>query len=125
MHTFYSSCLSKMSQAAAFRASFKDQVLANVVSRENNVKSVVAKVRLGEADAGVVYATDITPEAAQDLTTLDVPDKFNVIATYWIAPMEDAVEPKLASQFVDWVLSSKGQQVLTSYGFIPAASAQP
>ena len=117
--------LGKMSQAAAFRATFKDQVLANIVSRENNVKSVVAKVRLGEADAGVVYATDITPGAAQELTTLDVPDQFNVIATYWIAPLKDAVEPKLASQFVDWVLSSKGQQVLTSYGFIPAASAEP
>jgi len=117
--------LGKMSQDATFGATFKDKVVANVVSRENNVKSVVAKVRLGEADAGVVYATDITPDAAKELTTLEVPDRFNVIAVYPIAPLKNAVEPKLASQFVDWVLSPKGQQVFTKYGFIPAASAKP
>jgi molybdate transport system substrate-binding protein len=112
--------LTKMSQDATFGATFKDKVVANVVSREDNVKSVVAKVQLGEADAGVVYTTDITPNAAKDLTTLDVPDKFNVIATYPIAPLKDAPEPKLAGQFVDWVLSLQGQQVLMQYGFIPA-----
>jgi molybdate transport system substrate-binding protein len=111
--------LTKMSQDAAFGATFKDKVVANVVSREDNVKSVVAKVQLGEADAGVVYTTDITPSAAKDLTTLEIPDKFNVIATYPIAPLKDTPEPKLASQLVEWVLSSKGQQVLTQYGFIP------
>jgi molybdate transport system substrate-binding protein len=111
--------LAKMSQDATFGATFKDKVTANVVSREDNVKSVVAKVQLGEADAGVVYTTDITPSAAKDLTTLEIPDKFNVIATYPIAPLKDAPEPELASQFVEWVLSSKGQQVLTQYGFIP------
>ncbi len=117
--------LTKMSQDATFGASFKDKVAANVVSREDNVKSVVAKVRLGEADAGVVYTTDITPDAAKELATLDVPDKFNVIATYPIAPLKDAAEPKLAGQFVDWVLSSKGQQVLATYGFIPVTPAKP
>jgi len=111
--------LTEMSQEATFGATFKDKVVANVVSREDNVKSVVAKVQLGEADAGVVYTTDITPIAAKDLTTLDIPDKFNVIATYPIAPLKDAPEPKLASQFVEWVLSPKGLQVLTKYGFIP------
>ena len=117
--------LGKMSKDASFGATFKDKVVANVVSREDNVKSVVAKVRLGEADAGVVFTTDITPDAAKELTTLDVPDRFNVIAVYPIAPLKNAVEPKLASQFVDWVLSSKGQQVFAKYGFIPAASAKP
>lgn len=111
--------LAKMSKDAAYGATFQDQVVANVVSREDNVKSVVAKVQLGEADAGIVYTTDVTASAAKDLTTLDIPDKFNVIATYPIAPLKDAPEPKLASQFVDWVLSAQGQQVLIQYGFIP------
>ncbi len=111
--------LAKMSQDAALGAEFKDKVVANVVSREDNVKSVVAKVQLGEADAGVVYTTDITPGAAKNLTVLDVPDKFNVIATYPIAPLRDAPNPELADQFVAWVLSSKGQQVLAQYGFTP------
>ncbi len=117
--------LTKMSQDATFSATFKDKVAANVVSREDNVKSVVAKVQLGEADAGVVYTTDITPRAAKDLTTLDVPDKFNVVAAYPIAPLKNAAAPRLASQFVDWVLSSKGQQVLASYGFIPVTATRP
>ena len=117
--------LGKLSQDASFGPTFQDAVLANVVSRENNVKSVVAKVRLGEADAGVVYTTDITPDAARELTTLNVPDKFNVIATYSIAPLKNAAEPKLASQFIGWVLSPKGQQVFAHYGFIPVASAEP
>jgi molybdate transport system substrate-binding protein len=112
--------LAKMSQDAAYGATFKDKVMANVVSREDNVKAVVAKVQLGEADAGVVYTTDVTPSATKDLTTLDIPDQFNVIATYPIAPLKNAPEPILASQFVEWVLSSKGQQVLAQYGFIPA-----
>jgi molybdate transport system substrate-binding protein len=117
--------LTKMGQDAFFGATFKDKVVANVVSREDNVKSVIAKVRLGEADAGIVYTTDITPDAAKDLTTLDVPDRFNVIAAYPIAPLKDAPEPKLASQFVEWVLSPKGQTVLTQYGFNPVMSAWP
>lgn len=112
--------LAKMSQDAAYGATFKDKVAANVVSREDNVKAVVSKVQLGEADAGIVYTTDVTPGAAKDLTTLEIPDKFNVIATYPIAPLKNASEPKLASQFVEWVLSFRGQQVLAQYGFIPA-----
>ena len=112
--------LAKMSQDTAYGATFKDKVMANVVSREDNVKAVVAKVQLGEADAGVVYTTDVTPSAAKDLTTLDIPDQFNVVATYPIALLKNAPEPELASQFVEWVLSSKGQQVLAQYGFIPA-----
>ena len=111
--------LAKMSQDATYGATFKDKVVANVVSREDNVKAVVAKVQLGEADAGLVYTTDVTPSAAQDLTTLGIPDQFNVIAAYPIAPLKNSPEPKLASQFVEWVLSPKGQQVLTQYGFIP------
>jgi molybdate transport system substrate-binding protein len=112
--------LAKMSQDAAYGATFKDKVVANVVSREDNVKAVVAKVQLGEADAGIVYTTDVTPGAAKDLTTLDIPDPFNVIAAYPIAPLKNALEPQLASQFIEWVLSSKGQQVLAQYGFISA-----
>jgi molybdate transport system substrate-binding protein len=110
--------LSKMSADPAFGQDFRANVLRNVVSYENDVKAVVSKVSLGEADAGVVYSTDVTAAVAPKLGTLEIPDEFNQLATYPIAALVAAPEPDLAAQFVDLVLSDAGQQVLQSYGFI-------
>jgi molybdate transport system substrate-binding protein len=110
--------LGKMSQDPAYGADFPDKVQANVVSRENDVKAVVAKVRLGEADAGIVYSTDVTPAAAQDVTPLAIPDPFNQLATYPIAALAKAPQPDLAQQFIELILSDAGQGVLARYGFI-------
>ena len=112
--------LDKMGQDPTYGAGFADKVQANVVSRENDVKAVVSKVRLGEADAGVVYSTDVTPAAAQDVTPLAIPDQFNQLATYPIAALAKAPQPELAQQFVDLVLSDAGQELLAGYGFIVA-----
>ncbi len=113
--------LERASAAPAFGADFEQRALANVVSEEENVKQVVAKVRLGEADAGICYVSDVTPEAAPDLTTIDIPDELNQIATYPIAVLKDAGDPALAEAFVDYVLSAEGQAVLQGQGFIPVA----
>ncbi len=96
---------------------YLESVLANVVSNEENVKQVVAKVSLGEADAGIVYATDARAEPS--LLTVPIEDPFNVIASYPVAVLAEAPEPDLAQQFVDFVLSPRGQAVLASYGFLP------
>lgn len=111
--------LGKMSADPAFGTDFQANVLKNVVSYENDVKAVVSKVSLGEADAGIVYSTDVTAAVAPVLGTLDVPNPFNQLATYPIAVLTAAPEPELAAQFVDLVLSDAGQQVMKSYGFIP------
>lgn len=113
--------LDKASADPAFGAQFKDDVLKNVVSYEENVKAVVTKVSLGEADAGIVYVTDITADAATKMGTIDIPDELNAIATYPIAPIADSKNTDLAQAFVAFVLSSEGQAVLAKYGFIPAA----
>ncbi len=110
--------LAKMSQDPAYGADFADKVQKNVVSRENDVKAVVAKVRLGEGDAGVVYSTDVTAAAAQDVTPLTIPDQFNQLATYPIAVLADAPQAELAQQFVALVLSAAGQALLARYGFV-------
>ncbi len=104
----------------AFDPQFKDNVLKNVVSYEDNVKSVFAKVSLGEADAGIVYITDITVDAADKVGKLDIPDALNTIATYPVAPTSDSKNPGLAQAFIDLILSPEGQGVLAKYGFIPA-----
>lgn len=113
--------LDKASADPAFGAQFKDDVIKNVVSYEDNVKSVLTKVLLGEADAGIVYITDVTADAAEKVTKLDIPDELNTIATYPIAPIADSKNPELAAAFVDLVLSPEGQQVMAKYGFISAA----
>ena len=108
--------LDKMS--ASFGADFKDKVLANVVSNEDNVKQVVAKVQLGEADAGIVYTSDAI--AAPDLKTIEIPSELNVIAKYPIAPLTKSAHAELAKAFTDYVLSTEGQSVLKKWGFAPA-----
>lgn len=98
-------------------ADFKDKVLANVVSNEDNVKQVVSKVQLGEADAGIAYVSDIV--ASPDLKIIEIPTELNVIAKYPIAPLVASENAKLALAFVDYVLSSEGQVVLQKWGFAP------
>lgn len=114
--------LAKMSKDPAYGPHFADQVQKNVVSLEQDVKAVVAKVRLGEADAGVVYATDASA-AGGDVTALQIPDQFNQLATYPIAALTKAPQADLAQQFIDLVLSDQGQQVLQKFGFLPPKSA--
>jgi len=101
-----------------FGAAFKDQVLANAVSYEDNVKQVVAKVQLGEADAGIVYTSDAA--AAPDLKTIEIPQDLNVIARYPIAALADSQDPELSARFVAYVLSLEAQAILRKWGFGPA-----
>jgi len=96
-------------------ADFKTQVLENVVSNENTVKQVVAKVQLGEADAGMVYASDAV--AAPELTLIEIPTQWNVLAEYPIAVLKNAPHPELAQEFADFVLSPDGQAILMKWGF--------
>lgn len=113
--------LDKAIAAPAFGASFKDDVLNNVISYEDNAKSVLAKVALGEADAGIVYSSDIYGDVAGRVGRLDIPDELNVIATYPIAPVRSSENLELAQAFVDLVLSKEGQDILAKYNFIPVA----
>lgn len=99
----------------AFGASFKDDVLGNVVSYEENVRSVLNKVALGEADAGIVYTSDLV--GVEGVAGLEIPDALNVLAEYPIAPLNDSAQADAAAAFVDLVLSDVGQGILAAYGF--------
>jgi molybdate transport system substrate-binding protein len=102
-----------------FGSSFKDKVLKNVVSYENDVKSVLTKVVLGEADAGIVYTSDISGDSASKVGQIEIPDALNVIARYPIAEIQNSSNPDLAKAFTGYVLSPEGQGILAKYGFIP------
>lgn len=108
--------LDNMSAAPEFGEDFRSNVEANFVSFEDNVRQVVSKVVLGEADAGVIYATDVTADVAFDVTLIEIPEEYNVIAEYPIAVVRDGNQ-ELAEAFIDYVLSDDGQAILQEYGF--------
>jgi len=111
--------LEKASQDSSFGSGFKDDVLKNVVSYEENVRAVLSKVILGEADAGIVYASDISRANVEEIGSLAIPDDLNVLADYYLSPITDSQTPDLAKNFITFVLSTTGQDILASYGLIP------
>lgn len=102
---------------------YREDVLANIVSEEQNVRQVAAKVALGEADAGFVYASDVTPDISDQVIAIDIPDALNTIATYPVAVTNDSAQPELAQAFIDYLLSDAGQDVLVAWNFISIRDA--
>jgi molybdate transport system substrate-binding protein len=96
----------------------KAGVTVKPVSQEDNVKAVVTKVSLGEADAGIVYVTDVTA-GGDKVEGVEIPETQNVLATYPIATVKATKAQDKAQAFMDLVLSAEGQQVLKQYGFLP------
>jgi molybdate transport system substrate-binding protein len=111
--------LEKAGRDPRFGAPFKEAVLGNVVSYEENVKGVLTKVALGEADAGIVYASDIPEGAVGKVRQIPIPRHLNVTAAYPIVVVTDSRHPELAAAFVELVLSQTGQGILAEYGFVP------
>jgi molybdate transport system substrate-binding protein len=88
-------------------------------SVEENVKSVLAKVTLGEADAGVVYVTDVRA-AGDRVAGVEIPDAQNVVADYPMAVTTSATDRAAAEAWVDFVLGPAGREVLARHGFATA-----
>jgi molybdate transport system substrate-binding protein len=99
----------------------KANVTVKPVSQESSVSGVVTKVSLGEADAGIVYVTDVKA-AGNKVSGVRIPASQNVIADYPIVKLKDAPNSSAASAFMNYVRSTAGQKVLDDYGFIPAGS---
>ena len=109
------------SREALGNANIIDEAGANVVSNEEDNASVVAKIVAGEADAAIVYESDISAAAGNDLNAVEIPENVNVIATYPIAVVTGAPNAELAAAFVAYVTGPDGQATLTRYGFDAAA----
>jgi molybdate transport system substrate-binding protein len=93
-------------------------VTVKPVSQEENVGGVVTKVSLGEADAGIVYVTDVKANGSKT-TGVPIPAAQNATTTYPIAEIKGASNATAAAAFISYVLGPDGQQVLKSFGFLP------
>ena len=105
---------------ATYGDGFVDAVAGNVVSEEEDVRDVLTRIQLGEADAGIVYVSDYVATEGGGVTLIDIPDTVNAIASYPIAAVAGG-EADLAAAFIGYVLGPDGQAVLEEYGFQPAA----
>ena len=97
----------------------KAGVTAKPKSLETDVKSVISKIELGEADAGIVYTTDVKA-AGSKVQGVVIPDQYNVVASYPVAEVKGAPNPAAATALIAFLLSASGQATLESYGFRPA-----
>jgi molybdate transport system substrate-binding protein len=88
-------------------------------SLETSVTAVISKIELGEADAGIVYTTDVTA-AGNKVQGVQIPAAQNVIATYPIVVVKGTTQSAVANAFIAYVLSPKGQSTLATFGFLPA-----
>ncbi len=94
-----------------------DAVAVKPVSEEQNVKAVITKVQSGNADAGLVYVTDVkATDGAVDGINIDGTER--AANAYPIATLKGSHNPAVAKAFVQWVLSATGQAVLAKYGFV-------
>jgi molybdate transport system substrate-binding protein len=109
--------VTNLAKQAGYPADFAARYAANVVSREDNVAAVVAKVELGEGDAGIVYLTDA--RTSTKVGTVVVPVAANVPATYGGVVVKASANVSPATAFMAWLAGPDGQAILASFGFLP------
>lgn len=109
--------LEAVGKGGGYGPDFAARVLKNVVSEEPNVRQVALKVQLGEADAAVVYTTDVTPALRPSVRTIGLPTRFNPPVSYPIGVLKSG-QGEAGRAFVAYVLSPAGQQILKKWGFL-------
>jgi molybdate transport system substrate-binding protein len=116
--------LAKASNNTTYGSGFAKSVMSNVVSTETQVNDVVVKVALGEADAGIVYKSQVPPAYQSKVQTITIPDSVNVLATYYIGVLSASPNAQAAQNFINYVKSPGGQAILSSYGFMISPTSQ-
>ncbi|MFJ3974386.1 molybdate ABC transporter substrate-binding protein [Streptomyces sp. NPDC090021] len=92
------------------------QVVVKPVSQEPNVRAVLGKVEMGEADAGLVYRTD-SAKSGDKVVTVDIPDTQNAVASYPAATLKQSENGEAAAAFVAWLSTPEAQKILQDAGF--------
>ncbi len=96
----------------------ESSILANVRSEEPDVKSIVAKLVTGAADAGFVYASDVDA-AGGELVAIELPAELQPVVEYGVAIVSDSADPEAAQEFIDGLLDGAGRDALLDAGFLP------
>ncbi|MEU5438954.1 molybdate ABC transporter substrate-binding protein [Streptomyces sp. NPDC020719] len=92
------------------------KITVKPVSQEPNVRAVLSKVELGEADAGIVYKTDAATATAK-VDAVDIPDAQNAVASYPAATLKTSKNADAAAAFVQWLSTPQAQKILQDAGF--------
>jgi molybdate transport system substrate-binding protein len=111
--------VANLAKQPGYPADFVAACAANVMSKEDNVKAVIAKVELGEGDAGIVYVTDA--RASTNVATVAVPEKANVPVTYAGVAVKASTNAGAARAFLAWIAGPDGQAILSAFGFLSPA----
>jgi molybdate transport system substrate-binding protein len=109
--------VANLAKETDYPADFAARYTANIASKEENVKTIVARIELGEGDVGIVYVTDA--KASTKVTTIDVPDTANVPATYAGVVVKASTSAAAAQAFLTWFAGPDGQAILSTFGFLP------
>lgn len=110
--------LENLAALPGYPADFEAAYAANVVSREDNVRAVVAKIEAGEGDVGIVYVSDAA--ASDGVIGIEVPVDANVPATYaGVVVKGSNLNLQAAHAFLAWLAGASGQSVLAGFGFLP------
>ncbi|MCA1739939.1 MAG: extracellular solute-binding protein, partial [Actinobacteria bacterium] len=98
---------------------FSDNVTNNVVSEETNTREVAQKIALGEGGAAIIYKTDVTPSIADQVEIVEIPEEYNVKAFNYAGVVKNAPNPELAQEYLDFILTPEGQEILRGFGYEP------
>ena len=115
---YFTEVLEKAGSDAAWGEEFVLSVKANIVSYEENVRAVLSKVILGEADAGIVYYSDALLAGAEQVGWIEIPAAINTQATYYIVPIDEALSDPAVGEYVQFILSDEIQPVLAEFGLL-------
>jgi len=114
--TYATQLVANLATQPGYRSDFVARYDANVVSKEDNAAGIVAKIALGEGDAGIVYLTDAR---SSEVASIAVPDAANVPATYAGVVVGASANASAAHAFLTWLAGPGGQAVLAEFGFLP------
>ena len=116
--------LDKLNKSGKFGSNYKKKVMDNFRSLEPNVKGIVAKVMLGDADAAFCYASDINENIMKKVKVIPIPEQYNVLASHYIGLVKGCRNPEAGKQFIALTLSPTGQAIFARNGMITLKAAK-
>ena len=114
--TYADQVISKLADLPGYPANYAQAYAANIVSHEQNVNAVLAKIELGEGDAAIVYVTDA--KASKAVATIAIPNAANTIATYAGVVVAASTKHDAAHAMLDWLAGPAGASILAAFGFL-------